>query len=373
MALISADRHPLTTATLREQLGRMGDTPFQLSNLDNQVAGEVILPIKELNRLRRRLVEALQEKLQALPSAHRMTHAPALMDLLPRIEPGLPARDVEIIPLCRSLEQVQMVLEEGVQTLYVDLEDIRRYAEAVALARNFSGVRIYLATPRIQKATELGFFKLIEAAKPDGVLVRNLGAIDYFRGTGLSCVGDFSLNVANPLTAQILIKEGLERVAVSYDLNIDQVQALLRGAPANWFEIVLHQHMPMFHMEHCVFAAFLSNGTDFLTCGRPCDRHDVRLRDRVGIDHPVMADVGCRNTVYHGKAQTGAAYLNQFREAGVSAYRLEFLREKPEDARRILRAYDQLLRKEMAAPDLVKELQVVNQLGVTSGTLTVLS
>jgi putative protease len=27
----------------------------------------------------------------------------------------------------------------------------------------------------------------------------------------------------------------------------------------------------MFHMEHCVFCAFLSTGKDYRDCGRPCD------------------------------------------------------------------------------------------------------
>jgi putative protease len=46
-------------------------------------------------------------------------------------------------------------------------------------------------------------------------------------------------------------------------------------------------------MEHCVFCAFLSPGTDKTNCGQPCDHHDVKLRDRVGMEHPLKADVGC--------------------------------------------------------------------------------
>ena len=61
----------------------------------------------------------------------------------------------------------------------------------------------------------------------------------------------------------------------------------------------------MFHMEHCVFAAFLSTGRDHRDCGRPCDRHRVELRDRVGANFPVLPDTGCRNTV----AQSGAEYV----------------------------------------------------------------
>ena len=72
---------------------------------------------------------------------------------------------------------------------------------------------------------------------------------------------------------------------------------------------MIHQQIPMFHMEHCVFCAFLSPGTDKTNCGRPCDHHDVKLRDRVGMEHPLKADVGCRNTLFNAVPQTAAEYL----------------------------------------------------------------
>jgi len=167
-----------------------------------------------------------------------------------------------------------------------------------------------------------------------------------------------------------LMREGLERLTVSYDCNAQQVLDLLRAAPPSWFELTIHQHMPMFHMEHCVFAAFLSDGTDHTNCGRPCDVHNLKLRDRVGIEHPVKADVGCRNTVFHAKAQSGAEFLKQFVAAGARVFRVELLEEDGPQTRKILEAYRKLVAGREAS---LKQLNVVRQLGVTSGTLTVLS
>ena len=65
----------------------------------------------------------------------------------------------------------------------------------------------------------------------------------------------------------------------------------------------------MFHMEHCVFAAFLSNGKDWRDCGQPCDHHKVELRDRVGATFPVTPDAGCRNTVFNAVLQSAAEYV----------------------------------------------------------------
>jgi putative protease len=201
------------------------------------------------------------------------------------------------------------------------------------------------------------------------VLIRNLGALDHFRKSGLRRVGDFSLNVANPLTAELLMNEGLERVTVSYDLNAGQALDLLRAAPPSWFELTLHQHIPMFHMEHCVFAAFLSEGTDHTNCGRPCDRHRVELRDRVGLAHPLKADVGCRNTLFHAQAQSGASYFAEFRAMRPAAFRVELLLEDAAETERLVRGYQRLLAGEVTGPALVRELNLRNQLGVTKGTL----
>jgi len=279
-----------------------------------------------------------------------------------------------LVALCRTMDQLAATLAAGCATVYVDFEDIRRYHDAVARVREHGSGQIYLATPRIQKAGEQGFFKLIEAAGPDGVLIRNLGGLDYFRNSPLRKVADFSLNVANPLAAELLMQEGLERLTVSYDLNAQQVIDLLRAAPPHWFELTIHQHIPMFHMEHCVFAAFLSNGTDATNCGRPCDFHNVKLRDRVGAEHPLKADVGCRNTVYHARAQSGGDFLRSFAEAGARVFRVELLDEDAAKTRVILQAYGDLIAGTGAHPAAsFRRLNVVKQLGVTSGTLTVLA
>jgi putative protease len=127
-------------------------------------------------------------------------------------------------------------------------------------------------------------------------------------------------------------------------------------------------------MEHCIFAAFLSNGTDATNCGRPCDVHKVTLRDRVGAEHPLKADVGCRNTLYHAKAQSGGDFIREFVEAGARVFRVELLDEDAPKTRAILRAYQDLIDGTSADSSAqFRRLNVVKQLGVTSGTLTVLS
>jgi putative protease len=201
-------------------------------------------------------------------------------------------------------------------------------------------------------------------------LVRNLGGVSYFRERGIPRVADFSLNVANPVSARLLMEHGgFENLTVSYDLNEGQVSDLLQTSPPDWFELTVHQHMPMFHMEHCVFCTFLSDGSSIKDCGKPCDRHSVQLRDRVGQLHILKADVGCRNTLFNGRAQTGAGSVDEFVSLGLRKFRVELLEEDAREAARLIGWYQKFLKGEGQAQDLVRKLGAIERLGVTKGTL----
>jgi putative protease len=360
--LDSAIKQPLTTEKLAAQLGKLDETPFHLESVENLLEGEVIAPISELNRLRREAVESL------LAAPARNTTTISLNEILTRIRNEPPAStEPALTVLCRSFEQLDAALAEPVDCLYVDFEDIRRYRDAVERA-HAAGKTIFLATPRIQKAGEQGFFKLIESAAPDGVLIRNVGAIAYFNNSTMRKIGDFSLNVSNPVSASLFRVHGLERLTISYDLTAGQVTALTRSVPAGWLELTLHQHMPMFHMEHCVFAAFMSKGTTFLDCGRPCEKHRVHLRDRVGIEHPLRADVGCRNTLFNAAAQTGAKFFDELWSSGLRHFRVELLEENADETKKVLTAYRALIDGRDEGGALWKRLRATHQLGVTQGT-----
>jgi U32 family peptidase len=362
--LMVAEKHALSSETLAAQLGRLGDTDYQLDSLDNQLTGDCHLAVSELNRLRRSLIEQIDS--QKNTAAPVMPTAVEFSSLKPTASDEVIAEKSSLSCLCRTMDQLEAALEAGLPMIYCDFEDPRRYKDAVALCPE-----VILATPRIIKPGEDGYLKMIQRAEPRGLLLRNLAALKYYKNSNsLIKIGDFSLNVANALTAKLLLDSAnLDRLTISYDLNISQVLDLLRDAPPQWFELTLHQHMPLFHMEHCVFCAFMSPGTDYKTCGRPCEKHVVHLRDRVGQMHRLSADVGCRNTLFNGRAQTGARFLPELLNAGLRNYRIELLDENKVQAQRSIDLYQDLLADKISAADLHDDLQVFEKLGVTEGTL----
>jgi len=178
--------------------------------------------------------------------------------------------------------------------------------------------------------------------------------------------------VTNALTAYHVLALGLDTVTASHDLDERQLLAILENSPADRVAVTVHHHIATFHTEHCVYSNQLSDGRDYRSCGRPCEQHAISLKDRVGLEHPVVVDVGCRNTVFNAQAQSAAPLVPRLVQKGVRLLRVEFVRETREEARTVLQAYRDLLSGTITAAETVARVGVHEQFGVTRGTMKVM-
>ncbi len=365
-----ARKHPLNEETLREQFSRLGGTVYRLQNLTADISGNPMVPLSVLGALRHAMIERLDQvrTTAPLPCAPQLV-APTMLAAVGKRDAPAESQTPTLRVLCRSLTQLQAVLATGVTEVIADFQDIRQYRPAVEQAHQ-AGARIELATLRIHKPGEDGLFIALAKHAADGWLVRNLPALRFASARHIPVAADYSLNVTNPLSAQQLRQWGAARITPSYDLNREQLIELVQHTPSDWLEVVIHQHMPMFHMEHCVFCSVLSPGKSKSDCGRPCDRHAVQLRDRVGAEHVLHADIGCRNTLYNGTAQSGAEAVAPLRELGVRQFRIELLRDAPDDeVQQLVSLYRALLSGALVAEEVWQKLKAHNRVGVTRGTL----
>ncbi len=379
MPLQAAQQRALDRQRLEEQLGRLGGSGWVLERLELDLEGDLFLPVAELNRMRRELLEQLQQPPALTPSQGPLQSSAVdvpsvLRQLLPEPSPQSSTDQTGLVVLVRSLAQLEALIpltNLPIASVVADLEQPRDLREAVAIGRGHWPDGIWLAGARITRPNESWSLEPLIRARPDGYLVRNADQLE--RLTPLApCVGDFSLNTANPLSAGWYLEHwGLERVTASYDLNLQQLLDLAAGVDPSRIEVTLHQHMPLFHMDHCVFCAFLSDGHDHTDCGRPCEQHTVTLRDRSGVEHPLRADLGCRNTLFNGTAQTGVEGLPALLEIGIRQVRLELLDEDAESTQRRVRLYADALLGRRASRDVWSQEQIHHQLGVTRGSLRV--
>ncbi|HEX7452065.1 MAG TPA: U32 family peptidase [Polyangiaceae bacterium] len=367
--VLSAQNQPTSRSELEDKLGRLGDSPFVLDELTVQLPETAWLPVSALNRARRALVAALLE-----PEVGALSRA------LPRPPPAdsslTPLREAPpggLFALCRNRAQADAALAAGADGVYLDFLELTGTGSALRELRA-AGATVGVAPPRIRKPGEEKIDRYLESLSPDAVLVRSLGALfELERASGVLRIGDFSLNVSNQLTAREVLSRGLSAFTPSFDLDSPRLLGMLSEALAPYAEVVLHHPMPLFHMEHCVIAALLSEGRDHLSCGRPCETHQVSLRDRADMDHPVEADVGCRNTVFHAAAQSAAELVPALLRAGVKRFRVELVRESAEETARTVGAYRELIAGRATGRDVFRDLRASGGYGVVRGSLRVLT
>ncbi len=359
---------PVTAEALRDKLGKLGDTPFSLGALEVALPAGAMLPISSVNRARRALVEALA-------AAASPTHALAATSIAEvSAATAAPTREpppAGLFVLCRTRPQAEAALAAGADGVYLDFLELTGTGSALRALREGGAPHVGVAPPRIRKPGEAKIDQYLATLDPDSVLVRGLGALHDPAPCRALRVGDFSLNVTNRLAAAEVLARGLAAFTPAFDLDAAQLAALCAGPLAPFAEVVVHHPVPLFHMDHCVYAALLSEGHDHRDCGRPCDRHALSLRDRAGMDHPVEADVGCRNTVFHAAAQSAAHLAPALEAAGVRRFRIELVREPPEDVGRVVAAYRALLAGRTSAAEVWRSLRTEGGYGVVRGSLRV--
>lgn len=368
-----AKNRSLTEAELKEELSSLGGSIYELASFECFIQEGCFMNHRELKDLRRELIEkmnAARVKPKAmslnkieLPMVRLVDSATTGLNILLRTK-------AQVDGFAEGIKTgIYQGLDHSIQMVVLDFEFGKDYADSIEILKDLK-ITSAIATTRILKPKEYHNLKMIIRCKPDKILVRNLGAIEFLRTEcSIPLIGDFSLNVTNSLTAEYLLSKGLETVNTSYDLNQEQLLDMISHSDPSKLEVTLHQYMPEFHMEHCVFAAFLSNGSSFKDCGKPCEKHEVKLKDPYGNWHFLKADHECRNTFYKATPQSASFLLGELQNRGVKSLRLEALNENASDLNHKVLVYLKLLNGAMSSQAAVEELKVMESYGLGKGQL----
>ncbi|MCH2180964.1 MAG: U32 family peptidase [Mariniblastus sp.] len=370
-----ARNRALTETLLAEKLGRLGGSPFHLGRLTLHSDQPLFVPTSQLNQLRRELVNDLQQQ-QAAPRTnpvHPVDPARWNVDRAAHPDPVAPIQDAPGVHLLvRNAEQLEAAIAcqpSSITLDYLELYGLRKSVEQVQRAN----LPCRVASPRILKPSEQKIVRFLLSLDCD-LLVRS-GGLLHDLGTpdpDLPPIdGDFSLNLANRIAVETFLAIGLRRATPTHDLNAQQIVDLARQIDPGRLEVIAYQHLPVFHMEHCVFCRFLSEGTDHTNCGHPCEKHRVAVQDSTGRRHAVLADVGCRNTVFGAEAQVATDFLPAMLEAGIRHFRLEFVHQSPEQVAGITTAFQQYLRQDVNRGQLQQALSQHSPQRTTQGSLFV--
>ncbi len=211
-----ATNTPTTEDRIREQIEKLGNTPFISKSTVVDVEFNSFIPIQEINELRRKAVNELIEK-----RMNKKKDTPIFNYVL-----DLPNTDKEVGTSVSAFtkEEVDYLSTRPVNRCYIT--NPKEFKDTMSS-------RVYYKLPRCSRNPH----QLVK--------LRNLVG-DYFDYSDLdNVVGDYTLNVTNIYSAYYLFKSGVSVVTPSVELNNDEIIKLINNYISTFkqyprFEVVVY-------------------------------------------------------------------------------------------------------------------------------------
>jgi len=346
----------LAISGLQKQLSKLGGTPYKMDRIDIDLQGELFVPAKEINELRRRLVDRLgEERIQR----HRRDYS-----MLPNTNQAVVDKEtsgsIQFTYSTETLEQLEKLMELGAEIIYY--KDLKTLHKAFEMAKTygFSGDLIPEIYSSATGETLKQYQEIISEGEASTVLVQALGQLLEFEGKSL--VGDLSLNIVNDCSYQFYRNQGFLRLTLSPELNLHQINQMNLEPSAT--EIFGYGHLPVMRLKHCPISTVMDNNKD---CGA-CEKSHFSMVDRMGEYFPLLRRSDCGMEVYYSKKHLLIEDIKAIKEAGIGYFRLNFVKESPKEVERLVFLHRKVL-KEGITKESEELLQEIKKSPVTKGHL----
>ncbi len=335
IVLAPAAKHALDGARLAEQLGRLGETPFELAELDHSGLDDgLFLPMSALNDARQEAVRQLMALREAAALASRTDRVVAIDTALAvTVEhaaqpPRAPAPGPTLSVETASIDAARVASQAGADEITLDVF-LRHPMPSPARVRSLAdelaarGTLLRLRTPTIVRPEErraLDRWLALDTPIQSG----HLGLVAELARDGRDVVADYAVNCFNAHTAFALFGLGARAIVLSVELTTDEIAQVVAPWSGHGFEVFAHGRPEGMTLEHCVLSAAFDR--EVATCRDLCvQKHpDVRLTDPTGYVFPVATDSACRNRLLHSRPVDASGYLPALWAAGLRRYRLVF-------------------------------------------------
>lgn len=383
-------KRPLNEAYLEEQLDRLGNTPFRLAGLKADLEGQVMLPVREINELRRRVLTELEQKRakqgkRAGVAKHlverRIRGALGEIYGLEGIHKSNPLLSVYVT----DLTSLEAAVSYGADVVYFGGEGYRSKGlineKDIQAGLEFCrkhGASMVLSSPRILNDKQLKkFTRLVEDLQGlplGGVLVGNLGLLKVIKDyTNKPIVADFPLNIFNTATLYYLREHGAVRATLSPELTMKQVQEICNTTPLP-LEVLVQGAVPMMTSKHCPVGSILGGQSTGKKCAGPCSQKKCGLKDRMGLIFPLEVDQNCQMHLFNAKDLCVIEDVFNLLSAGVSALRIEGRTREHEYVARAVNHYRQAINRfvkgykdEKKDRESREDLEEISGSGITKG------
>ncbi|MDP4093764.1 MAG: DUF3656 domain-containing protein [Bacillota bacterium] len=363
---------PLSSERLSEQLGKTGATPFEISSFEINIDDDISLPISEINELRRKALEELEHrrenKYQRVIRPDEASNRYSCLNQELKNKPPLisayfmnPVEGLDYSAV--KADRIYLPFAYFTGAGRNELEEICR--------RKMGEVFLWL--PSITKGN---YDKLIKSrvnipseSGADGILAANTGSLEYFLGReNIKLVCDYSFNIFNSDSLGELCALGLSGAVLSPELNLEQIRNI-KSYKSFEKEIITYGRIPLMTSEYCPAGSIQGGFTNGKTCNKPCQKKMFKLKDRKGMEFPVVCDrIDCRSTILNANLLFIADSFKDIKEWGVDYIRLNISDEKTEEIYDLAALHRYALENGGKLPDKYKNLiDKIKSFGFTKG------
>ena len=355
----SARKRPLSEEIIRKQVSRLGTSVYEMKSLHCDIAGEVMVPMSEINEARRKAVEALDALRLKEIEAREHRPEPKFTDRIARPTP----KKADFLVAVDTLGKAEAALAAGADGILFGGESYEHrviapeeYERAWQMARE-AGARIDFNTPRIvhdgqQKHAER-LLAAFAAFPPDAVHVHNIAMLALVRRlTDFAIHADYSLISYNKQTLAFLKDYGASGATLSPELTAKEIRQLAKESPLP-LTCIVHGRLELMVSNYCVTGSFLG-GCGEGPCTQPCTRGHFALKDRKDALFPLAMDQFCHMHVLNSKVLSMMPHAMKFRAAGIETMQIEAKAMGEKEIAAIVKAY----RKAMAFPEELAEAQL---------------
>jgi len=251
-----------------------------------------------------------------------------------------------------DLPSLQAACQNGANIIYLGGEackpstpwTLAQISQAITEAAHYHA-RVIVATPRITMEQECGeleqFFASINTIKPYGVMVSNIGTLRLAKElSNLPIYADFSFNIFNHLTVQLLKDHGAQQGTVSLEATHQQIMKLAAQSPLP-LEVIIHGSLSAMVTDHSIPTAILThNGNPY---DHTTDTRQYALLDTAGQQHRIMVDQYNRSHILFAKDLCLLPHLQAM--PGIHNFRIEGQHYRPELIGLLTRIYREELDK----------------------------
>ena len=298
---------PLSLESVERNLTKLGGTLYRVGAFSPELDDGLMLPLSRLNDLRRQALAAWEE-----------ANAPKPIEELP-YKPQNPARKRTARKTARFYkpEQITRASISYFDRIYLPLEKFAPPANGVILPPViFDG-----AWDRVRE--------MLTEAEQRGAkyaVVGNVGHLELIRETNLTPVGDFRFNVTNRESAARLESLGISEYILSPELTLPQIRDLAGNG-----ETIVYGRLPMMTVEKCVIR-------EIADC-KACSADSVVLRDRKGMEFPILREWEHRNVIYNSLPTSMSDRENELARANASARHFLFTTESATEVDAVIEAH----------------------------------